>query len=177
MSLIIVAMLLCAGLSSPLVIRQSCHVQVAVHTFYGFPDNDPPSCAISYDCGRGLTAGGAGTFNDPLTFASAPGEFQICEIIYDPYLRKYLRMEDSCDSCNWDWANKVWHIDIWTGSSTVNGGNDQVNCENRLTPAPQHKPIIRGPGPNLPVDATPLYVTSVCNAGSVFSSYDAQSFC
>ncbi|PIG90281.1 hypothetical protein AARAC_006392 [Aspergillus arachidicola] len=154
MSLIIVAMLLCAGLSSPLVIRQSCHVQVAAHTFYGFPDNDPPGCAIAYDCGRGLAAGGAGTFNDPLTFASAPGEFQICEIIYDPYLRKYLRMEDSCDSCNRDWANKVWHIDIWTGSSTVNGGNDQVNCENRLTPAPQHKPVIRGPGPNLPVDAS-----------------------
>ncbi|GAB1206825.1 hypothetical protein APSETT445_005527 [Aspergillus pseudonomiae] len=104
------------------------------HTFYGFPDNDPPGCAIAYDCGRGLTAGGVGTFNDPLTFASAPGEFQICEIIYDPYLRKYLRMEDSCDSCNRNWANKVWHIDIWTGSSTVNGGNDQLDCENKYTP-------------------------------------------
>ncbi|KAE8140357.1 hypothetical protein BDV38DRAFT_280353 [Aspergillus pseudotamarii] len=177
MSLIFVAMLLGVGLSSRLAIRQSCHVQDVAHTFYGFPDNDPPGCAIAYDCGRGLTAGGVGTFNDPLTFASAPGEFQICEVIYDPYLRKYLRMEDFCDSCNRNWANKVWHIDIWTGSSAVNGGNDQINCENRLTPTPQHKPIIRGPGPNLPIDATPLYVTSVCNAGGVFPGYDAQSFC
>lgn len=27
-------------------------------TFYGWPDNDPPSADIAYDCGRGYTAGG-----------------------------------------------------------------------------------------------------------------------
>lgn len=27
-------------------------------TFYGYPDNDPPSADIAYDCGRGYTAGG-----------------------------------------------------------------------------------------------------------------------
>lgn len=27
-------------------------------TFYGWPDNDPPSTDIAYDCGRGYKAGG-----------------------------------------------------------------------------------------------------------------------
>lgn len=27
-------------------------------TFYGYPDNDPPGPAISYNCGRGNRAGG-----------------------------------------------------------------------------------------------------------------------
>ncbi|KAE8377712.1 hypothetical protein BDV26DRAFT_292937 [Aspergillus bertholletiae] len=180
MSLKLVVIFLCVGLSSPLTIPQSCYVQDAVHTFYGYPDNDPPGCAIAYDCGRGLTAGGVGTFDDPVTFATAPGEFEICEIIYDPYLRKYLRMEDYCGSCNQSWDSEVWQIDIWTGSSTVNGGNDQLDCENQLTPTPQNQPIIREPGPHLLVDATPLYAAlekSVCNVGSLFPSYVAQSFC
>jgi hypothetical protein len=153
MPLTLAAVLLGVELCSPLVVRQTCHIQNAVHTFYGFPDNDPPGAAISYDCGRGQTAGGAGTFNDPLTFASAPGEFQVCETIYNPYLRKYLRMEDYCATCNQDWGIGIWHIDVWTGSTTVNGGNDQLNCEVKLTPTPQQKPIVRNPGPNLPVDS------------------------
>ncbi|KAB8228246.1 uncharacterized protein BDW43DRAFT_316099 [Aspergillus alliaceus] len=167
-------------LGSPLAVRMPCHVQDAAHTFYGFPDNDPPGGAIAYDCGRGLAAGGVGTFNDPLTFASAPGEFDICETIYDPYLRKYLRMEDYCNTCTRNWGKRIWNIDVWTGSTTVNGGNDQLECENKLTPMPQHKPIIRRPGPDLPTDSTPLFVTmnkSICNVESIFHSYVAQSFC
>lgn len=27
-------------------------------TFYGYPDNDPPSADIAYDCGRGYKASG-----------------------------------------------------------------------------------------------------------------------
>lgn len=43
---------------------------------------------------------GIGTYANPLTFASAPGEFTSCEIIYFPYLKKYLRFEDSCAQCS-----------------------------------------------------------------------------
>ncbi|KAE8352703.1 hypothetical protein BDV28DRAFT_157661 [Aspergillus coremiiformis] len=180
MALILTSILLGVGLGTTFAVPMPCHVQDVAHTFYGFPDNDPPGSGIAYNCGRGLTAGGVGTFNDPLTFASAPGEFEVCETIYDPFLRKYLRMEDFCNSCNRDWANKIWHIDVWTGSNSVNGGNEQLDCEIKLTPTPQHKPIIRRPGPNLPVDGTPLYTkmtNSVCNLGSIFPIYVAQSFC
>jgi hypothetical protein len=54
------------------------------YTNVKYPDNDPPGPATAYDCGRGYKAGGTGTYADPLTFASAPGEFTQCEIIYDP---------------------------------------------------------------------------------------------
>ena len=37
----------------------ACSTQSDVEiTFYGYPDNDPPSADIAYDCGRGYTAGG-----------------------------------------------------------------------------------------------------------------------
>jgi hypothetical protein len=69
-------------------------------TFYGFPDNSPPDPATAYNCGgRNNIAGGSGTFNDPVTFASATAEFNQCEVIYVPYLEKYARMEDDCQQC------------------------------------------------------------------------------
>lgn len=43
---------------------------------------------------------GVGTYSNPLTFASASGEFSSCEIIYLPYLKKYLRYEDYCAQCS-----------------------------------------------------------------------------
>lgn len=165
-------------------------------TFYGYPDNDPPGSATAYNCGRnyiagGITSGtalhvardfdgalGVGTYKDPLTFASAAGEFSRCEVIYSPYLKKYLRYEDYCEQCSTcspeffsnasfpsikisstttnelppatDWKSGKYHIDIWTGSSTVNGGNNQIQCEDKLTPNPQS--IVRQPPSNLPVD-------------------------
>ena len=43
---------------------------------------------------------GTGTYSDPLTFASGSGEFNTCEIIYVPYLKKYARYEDYCAQCS-----------------------------------------------------------------------------
>lgn len=48
-------------------------------------------------CGKII---GTGTYSDPLTFASAPGEFTTCEVIYVPYLKKYARFEDYCAQCS-----------------------------------------------------------------------------
>lgn len=139
------------------------------HTFYGYPDNSPAGPAIAYDCGRGYTAGGTGTYSDPLTFASASSEFSQCEIIYDPYTRKYLRHEDDCAQCETDWANGIRHIDVWTGSSTVNGGQDQINCEDDLTPADRSQTIVRRPDSNYPVDSEfALFFQRFSVLGSVF---------
>lgn len=62
-------------------------------TFYGFPDNSPPGPATAHNCAkRNFTAStGEGTFENPGTMATAPGEFAVCEIIYVPYLKKYVR--------------------------------------------------------------------------------------
>lgn len=130
-------------------------VTKVTHTFYGPGDNDPAgSNAIAYDCGRGFKAGGRGTYANPLTFASAPGEFDKCEIIYDPYLHKYLRFEDTCAKCTSDWngSPRVNHIDVWIGGALKNMGPGQTQCENALTPAEKSQTIVRQPAKDLVVD-------------------------
>ena len=84
----------------------SCSITNRVKvTFFGFPDNDPAGPATAYDCSnRNNIAGGTGTYSDPLTFASDSSEYTPCELVYSSYLKKYLRMEDSCDEC----GKRIW---------------------------------------------------------------------
>jgi hypothetical protein len=198
------------ALSTLTLTASACSKQGSTQiTFYGFPDNDPPGPGTAFNCGgRNNVAGGSGTFNDPVTFASATGEFSQCEVIYVPYLEKYARMEDDCQQCGKsnafiqcylysllrtssilyhrvpvfpgicilslglpkamsikfpadsfviytedDFKNGKLHIDIWTGSPLFNGGDDQINCENALTPD-GGQTIIRNPASNYAVDCT-----------------------
>ena len=53
-------------------------------------------------------------------------------------------MEHTCDTCATDWSHGKWHIDVWTGNSTVNGGQAQLDCENALTPSSGHNVIRNG---------------------------------
>ena len=120
-------------------------------TYFGYPDNSPPGAGIAYtQCGRQL-AGGTGTYDDPITLATADGELNICEVVYSSHLQKYLRHEDDCEQCTSDWAQGNWHVDIWVGSSDTNGGTDQINCEDSLTVGNQV--LLRNPPSNLPVDS------------------------
>jgi hypothetical protein len=97
-------------------------------TFYGYPDNDPPGADTAHNCGgRNYIAAGIGTYASPLTMAMAPGIFSTCEIVYSPYLKKYLRLEDDCASCSGNW------IDVWVGSFTTNAGAPLLACEDTLT--------------------------------------------
>jgi len=105
----------------------------------------------SNNCGpRGETAGGTGTYEDPLTMASAGDWFCHLEVVYLPFLQKYLRYEDYCQECIED-VPKGIHIDIWTGSNTTSGGTLLLQCEDILTPTPLQS-MIRNPPPNLTVD-------------------------
>ena len=89
-------------------------------TFYGWPDNDPPSAQTAYNCGgRNFVAGGTGTYSDPLTMASAPGEYSQCEIVYVPYLKKYARLEDYCAQCGKYTVSSVSSIKPRTISSNT----------------------------------------------------------
>jgi hypothetical protein len=75
-------------------------------TFYGWPDNSPPSNKVAYNCGgRNNVASGTGTYADPLTMAAVEGRFAACELVYSPYLKKYLRLEDTCANCDGDWVD------------------------------------------------------------------------
>jgi hypothetical protein len=51
-----------------------------------------------------------------------------------------------------DFNNGQNHIDIWTGSSTVNGGQNQINCEDNLTFGGQYS-IVRNPPTNYGVNS------------------------
>jgi hypothetical protein len=84
--------------------------------------------------------------------ASAGKWFCHLEVVYLPYLQKYLRYEDFCQACTDD-ANKGQdvHIDIWTGSTKHNGGNLQVSCEDTLTPGSMQT-MVRNPSPDLPAN-------------------------
>lgn len=156
---------LLAGLATACSVTSNVKV-----TFYGVPDNDPAgSDAIAYSCSsRGYHAGGTGTYADPLTFASKEGSgYAKCEIVYAPYLKKYIRNEDICAACN----TAEW-TDIFTGNSQ-NGGNGQVNCENQLTPNGAQT-VIRDPPTNLEVDTTALWSSGTCHTGNVYPNNSAD---
>jgi len=83
-------------------------------TLYGWPDNDPPGGAIAYPRMHS-TAGGTGTYANPVTMSSDSRELRPGTRIYVPYLHKYFVMEDDCAQCDSDWAHGWWHVDLWIG--------------------------------------------------------------
>lgn len=130
-------------------------------TFYGWPDNDPAGNGIAYP-GLHQGASGTGTYADPITFATDPKEWKPGTILYLPYLKRYVIMEDSCAECITDWKTMKYHIDIWLES---NGSFDSqvLACENTLTREKTSVEI--DPPSDRPVDATPLFdtKTGTCN--------------
>ena len=51
---------------------------------------------------------------------------------------------------DWD-SKKEYHIDLWTGSNTAGGGQNQIDCEDDLPGGSQT--IILDPPNSLPVDS------------------------
>jgi hypothetical protein len=131
-----------------------------VVTFYAAYDNDPPgSTAIAFPNDRHSSAGGVGTFADPITFATAPDLLAVGTVIYYPPLRKYFVMEDLCASCTENWESTgTPHIDLWTGAATDPG---VVGCEEALTPD-DPVDVELDPPADRPVDTTPLYQDGRC---------------
>lgn len=133
----------------------AAHGTVNVYvTFYGGPDNDPPgSTDIAHPNGRHATAGGAGSYADPITLATDPRELPPGGLVYDPQLKKYFVMEDDCEECITQWgANHRPHVDLWTAPA----GAGLPACEEALTP-PRQVPLEINPPADRPVDPRPLY--------------------
>ncbi len=147
-------------------------------TFYGWWDNTPPGGDISFPKIHN-TAGGKGTFADPITFATATAELSPGTKVWVPRVRKYFIMEDSCEECGADWSGhgpnggpKLRHIDLWLGGK---GGSpfDAIDCEDALTHynadgTPVLEPVIANPPSNEPVDPTPIFNTGTgeCYGGA-----------
>jgi hypothetical protein len=138
-------------------------------TFYGWWDNTPPGGDISYPRIHD-TAGGKGTYADPITFATSSDELKPGTKVWVPRVKKYFVMEDGCDECSDDWNSEgpnggpgLRHIDLWLGGQ---GGSafDAIDCEDALTHynadnTPVMEPVIVDPPSNEPYDATPIFDT------------------
>ncbi len=147
-------------------------------TFYGWYDNTPPGGDIAYPQIHG-SAGGRGTFADPITFATSSSELSPGTKVWVPRVRKYFIMEDSCQECHADWTSEgpnggpgLRHIDLWIGGQ---GGSafDAIDCEDALTHynsngTPTMEDVIVNPASDLAVDSTPLFNTSTgdCYGGA-----------
>jgi len=138
-------------------------------TLYGWPDNSPPGADIAYPKSDGNptihnSAGGSGTYSNPITYATDKSELPVGTKVYYPYLHRYFIMEDDCVECDQDWTGhgpdggpKLYHIDLWIGGK---GGNSSkvISCEDDLTQ--DSASVIVNPPSNEPVDTTPLYNSS-----------------
>jgi hypothetical protein len=133
-------------------------------TLYGWPDNSPPGGDIAYPKSDGNptlhnTAGGTGTFSDPITYATDKAELPVGTKVYYAFLKRYFIMEDDCAECDQDWASgdaHKNHIDLWIGGQ---GGTTSkvLDCEDALT---RSGTVIVNPPSTEAVNTTPLYNSS-----------------
>jgi hypothetical protein len=145
--------------AGPAAAVQPHDTQSFLVTLYGFPDNSPPGAGIAFPQIHSQ-AGGTGTFDDPVTFATDRNELAPGTIVYYPFLHRYFIMEDDCAECDQDWEGQgpdggpnFNHIDLWVGGE---GGdsNAVIQCEDALT---QQGDVVLNPPSNEPVDTTPLF--------------------
>ncbi len=148
----------------------SATTEQAFITMYGWYDNTPPSATISYPVIH-QTAGGTGTWADPITYASSTAETKAGTRIYVPRVQKYFIMEDDCSECDADWSGhgpdggpNMWHFDLWLGGK---GGNaiSAIECEDALTNynpdnTPKLESVLVNPPSNETVSSAPLFNTS-----------------
>jgi len=114
------------------VLAQEQDVEADV-TFYAFGDNCPPSGDVAYPRDPDQpSAGGVGSFDDPITYAGATDATPPGTIVYVPNFQKYFIMEDDCEECAQDWQDGNYHIDLWLGPpDTIQTGT--TDCENALS--------------------------------------------
>jgi 3D (Asp-Asp-Asp) domain-containing protein len=133
-------------------------------TFYGWADNSPPGGAIAYPKSDGYptlheTAGGTGTYADPITFATDKAEFPVGTRLYVPFIEKYVIMEDDCVECDSDWTSgHKWHIDLWMNSDDTETPSALASCEDRWTR--DSTPVEIDPPDGRTVTTTPLFTPS-----------------
>lgn len=140
---------------------------IAYTTGYGWPDNTPPGGAISNGVLH-TTAGGVGTFADPITLAVGHSIINGKDILdyaagtkfYVPNLRKYFIAEDTCGDgntpqngpCHTGFQGHVW-IDLWVGGQGLNKSST-LSCEDNITDL--HLVIIK-PASNYAVVSGPVF--------------------
>jgi hypothetical protein len=138
----------------------------AFMTLYGWADNSPPGPGIAHPCLHD-SAGGVGTFSNPVTFATDVNELGWCQVIYVPYMKRYFVHEDECSECDSDWARfHLYRFDMWAGGDAHSRKAPERKalraCESTWTRAnavddPANPTVVVDPPSNLPVTTAPIF--------------------
>ena len=149
-------------------VSNGSEVRVTAYTTgYGWPDNTPPGGAISNPVIHS-TAGGTGTYADPITLAVGHSIISGQDILdyaagtkfYIPNLRKYFIVEDTCGDgnqpqngpCHTGYQGHVW-VDMWVGGQGLSS-QGTLACEDTITDL---HTIIENPASNYAVVPGPVY--------------------
>ena len=130
------------------------HAYVTAYTWY---DNDPTGAQIA-DPVLHRSAGGTGTYADPVTLAVAVGAYPPGTQFYLPHVHRYFLVEDTCAAC---WQRPIW-VDMWIDGRSGSRSDVQA-CAGRLT---GHYPIELNPPAGRPVYPGPLFSGSGCHVRS-----------
>lgn len=136
-------------------------------TGYGWPDNTPASAEIS-DGVIHASAGGVGTFTDPITIAVGHSILNGKDILdypkgtkfYIPALRRFFIVEDTCGDgntpqngpCHTGYQGRPW-LDAWVGGQNANTSN-VIACEEKIT---NIHTVIQNPRPDYVVVSGPIF--------------------
>ncbi len=138
------------------------------NTGYGWPDNTPPGGEVSNPILHS-SAGGTGTYADPITLAVGHSIISGKDILdypagtkfYIPTYRRYFIVEDTCGDGNTpqngpchksDVANTV-QLDLWVGGQGYSSSS-VLNCEEAITGV---HVVIKNPAANYVVASGALY--------------------
>jgi hypothetical protein len=135
-------------------------------TLYGYADNSPPGTIIAHPCIH-RSAGGAGTYANPVTFATDVSELGWCQIIYVPYMKRYFIHEDECSQCDRDWNTQHrFRFDMWAGGDAQSRQQPERaalhQCESTWTRGdsiddPDNPTVMVDPPDSLPVTPAPIF--------------------
>jgi hypothetical protein len=103
-------------------------------------------------------AGGTGTYDDPVTFATDSDEEPPGTVIYVPAYLKYAIMEDACSDCSNAWTSSMTYaFKFWLASDARSDPRAVLQCER--TWARSMTAVEVNPPPGRMVDTTPLFDT------------------
>lgn len=133
---------------TPIPVPQTGEIRFTAYTTgYGYPDNTPKNSADICCKAIHSSAGGTGTYADPITLAvghSISGgkdtlDYPVGTRFYIPTLRRYFIVEDACGDgnspqsgpCHTGYSGHPW-LDLWVGGVGF-GATGTISCEEVIT--------------------------------------------
>ncbi|WP_100499762.1 hypothetical protein [Geodermatophilus chilensis] len=128
-------------------------IETAFLTGYSLEDNSPPGTRST---SSGRSAGGTGTYADPITLAvgyAGGDEFPRGTVFYVPLVRAYFVVEDRCGACSDPTSAADYTVDLWVGS------DPDDSCMYAIT-GPHT--VVRDAGPGWVVESRPDELGADC---------------